>query len=584
MRRFVCALFLFLVTTSIYAQRVGTTFRRDSYGERPYVAAPKLAAQTAIEPAVTLPAAIESAPDQLDAIAKWNAEARTPAKNGFIRSTIDPVNVLVSPAMAMKSGVSVLGRGYIAASERGVVWSGAIKVERAYRLRLHLENASLPAGALIWVYGTGDTPVVFGAELLDDQRGLWTPSVEGDTIHLELEVPSGSTSSFVIRELVEIVRMEAAEGASDSACLVDAACVSTATVPSINTLRAATAQISYVKTGGSFVCTGGLINDRDSTRTPHFLTANHCISDQSAASSIEARWDYARSSCGGVAPSYSTATKTNGSTLLTTGASSDYTLLRLNSIPSGRGFLGWDPRSSILTSGLLLYRVSHPFPDDKAAPQPQAWTESYLDLSAGACSGVPRPRFIYATNTRGATWGGSSGSPVVYVSGNEAYVVGQLYGGCGPTGASDCDPRQANVEGAFSQTYSSIAAWIDPGSGVTPDPCVPSAKTLCLADGRFAVTASWASDSASGAGDGVKLTNDTGYFWFFQSTNVEVVVKVLNACGIGSRFWVFAGGLTNVNVVLTVKDTKNGTVKTYTNPNRSAFQPVQDTNAFATCP
>jgi hypothetical protein len=42
--------------------------------------------------------------------------------------------------------------------------------------------------------------------------------------------------------------------------------------------------------------------------------------------------------------------------------------------------------------------------------------------------------------------------------------------------------------------------------------------------------------------------------------------------------------LTNVNVVLTVRDTKNGAVKTYTNPQGVAFQPVQDTAAFATCP
>jgi hypothetical protein len=37
-------------------------------------------------------------------------------------------------------------------------------------------------------------------------------------------------------------------------------------------------------------------------------------------------------------------------------------------------------------------------------------------------------------------------------------------------------------------------------------------------------------------------------------------------------------------VNLTLTDTKTGTVKTYTNPLGVAFQPIQDTNAFATCP
>ena len=65
---------------------------------------------------------------------------------------------------------------------------------------------------------------------------------------------------------------------------------------------------------------------------------------------------------------------------------------------------------------------------------------------------------------------------------------------------------------------------------------------------------------------------------------MEAVVKVLNACSLGSRFWVFAGGLTNVSVTITVIDTKSGTVKNYVNPQGTAFVPVQDTNAFATCP
>ena len=37
-------------------------------------------------------------------------------------------------------------------------------------------------------------------------------------------------------------------------------------------------------------------------------------------------------------------------------------------------------------------------------------------------------------------------------------------------------------------------------------------------------------------------------------------------------------------VLLTVADTQNGTVKTYRNPINTAFAPIQDTAAFATCP
>jgi hypothetical protein len=62
------------------------------------------------------------------------------------------------------------------------------------------------------------------------------------------------------------------------------------------------------------------------------------------------------------------------------------------------------------------------------------------------------------------------------------------------------------------------------------------------------------------------LTADSGTFTFFDPDNVEVLVKVLNACGLNNRYWVFSAGLTNVRVKLTVTDTKNGAAKNYANP------------------
>jgi streptogramin lyase len=119
----------------------------------------------------------------------------------------------------------------------------------------------------------------------------------------------------------------------------------------------------------------------------------------------------------------------------------------------------------------------------------------------------------------------------------------------------------------------------------TGQACVTDSTTMCLSGGRFRVQTHWATpDGRSGQGQAVMLTSDTGYFWFFSSSNVEMIVKVLNACGFASRIWVFAGGLTNVQVDLTVTDTQTGAVNTYRNPQSTAFLPIQDTNAFSTCP
>ncbi len=62
--------------------------------------------------------------------------------------------------------------------------------------------------------------------------------------------------------------------------------------------------------------------------------------------------------------------------------------------------------------------------------------------------------------------------------------------------------------------------------------------------------------------------------------------KLLNACtpALGNHFWVFAGGLTDVEVTTTVTDTASGQVKTYFNPLGTPFQPITDLGAFATCP
>ena len=58
------------------------------------------------------------------------------------------------------------------------------------------------------------------------------------------------------------------------------------------------------------------------------------------------------------------------------------------------------------------------------------------------------------------------------------------------------------------------------------------------------------------------------------------LTKVLDGCGLGNHFWVFAGGLTDVQVALTVTDTANGAVRVYHNPQGTPFQPLQDTSGF----
>lgn len=119
-----------------------------------------------------------------------------------------------------------------------------------------------------------------------------------------------------------------------------------------------------------------------------------------------------------------------------------------------------------------------------------------------------------------------------------------------------------------------------------PSICSPHESRLCLGERRFQVEAQWRTPEGLVGGCGaVQLTADSGYCWFFDQDNVEIVVKVLDACASPFfHYWVFAAGLTNVETSLTVLDTVAGEVRRYDSARGRAFEPIQDVSAFATCP
>ena len=112
-------------------------------------------------------------------------------------------------------------------------------------------------------------------------------------------------------------------------------------------------------------------------------------------------------------------------------------------------------------------------------------------------------------------------------------------------------------------------------------PCPASGRALCLQQDRFQVEAHWR-DFVGSEGDGiaVPLTPDTGYFWFFDPANVEVVLKVLDGLGINDRFWVFYGALSNVQYSVDVTDTASMGKRRYFNP-PGRYASVGDVDAFA---
>lgn len=548
------------------------------------VRALRLAERSGVEPLAVLQEASVAARERVEAIAAWNRAGRRPMKDGFARPLAVPQAVRFTGDLLVRQPGRLAGGALLLPPSGGLVWGSEVQVEGSHRLRLHLSDVHLPPGTRMWVYGEGGEEVAFAAEQVTYGGEIWTPSVGGPVIRMEVRLPEGEAEGygFMVDQVLESFALDE-DGTprgrgpapkEDTSCLLDGACIGADILPTIDIYKKAIAHLQYVEQGESFLCTGGLMNDTDpSTFVPYLLTANHCLETQAVASTLEAFFDFIAPGCGGAAPSLGSRPRTIGATLLATNASTDFTFVRLASLPAGRGLLGWT--SEAVAGGTVLYRLSHP------AGMKQAFSLTAVIPTGSTCGGLPRPRFLYSGALAGGTLGGSSGAPVVRSDGS---VVGQLLGACGTNPEEGCDPSNDTVDGAFSQTFASVAQFLNPTT-TTPGVCTPGPSTLCLGSGgRFKVEATFDTGSQQGQAKVVKLTEETGYFWFFNSANVEAVVKVLNACGLNNRFWVFAGGLTDVRTVITVTDTKTGSAKTYTNPRGTPFQPVQDTSALATCP
>ena len=129
--------------------------------------------------------------------------------------------------------------------------------------------------------------------------------------------------------------------------------------------------------------------------------------------------------------------------------------------------------------------------------------------------------------------------------------------------------RAFNVAGVGPWS-AAASATTDPEGG-PGGPCAAGASTLCLLGGRFAVTARWRNQRApfnhgAAAAQPVAASERTGLFTFFNPTNVELAVKMLDGRALNGAFWHFFGALSDVEYWVTVRDTADGTSRTYHNP------------------
>ncbi len=124
--------------------------------------------------------------------------------------------------------------------------------------------------------------------------------------------------------------------------------------------------------------------------------------------------------------------------------------------------------------------------------------------------------------------------------------------------------------------YIRIGAEVAGRCGVPAEVGTLAGETALFLHGcRFHATVHWRNPETGEEGDGiaVSLSRDTGVFWFFGPSNIELTVKLLDGETLNGHWWVFWSHMTDLEVWLELTDTESGSVVRYT-------EPGSDTMAF----
>ncbi|HEV8239849.1 MAG TPA: trypsin-like peptidase domain-containing protein [Thermoanaerobaculia bacterium] len=340
------------------------------------------------------------------------------------------------------------------------LWTAEVVSPNAIALRLHFADLALPAGAELAVYGVDGgsfgAPAAGVPEVLRGGQPLashWSGTVSGERARIEYLAPAGTDAAalpFRVDQLQHIYRDPIAEeGFQEKAagpCHNDVTCF-----PDWAGEAASVARYSIIFPSGIGLCTGQLINNQAQDFTPYFLTANHCISDGFEAAGTEFFWFYQTSTCGGAPPSLGSVPRSQGATLISTNAISDYTLLQVEgALPDGLFWSGWTSVKPGL--GVDAASIHHPEGDYKR-----------ISFGFNDTPALCPANHVTISWTDGPTEPGSSGSGVFRDDTHQLF--GQLHGG-----PSACGNETFDCYGAFSTTYGKIKKLLKSGSDDSSDP------------------------------------------------------------------------------------------------------------------
>ncbi len=348
----------------------------------------------------------------------------------------------------------------------GVVWRLHVESPEAMSVRLHFTAFDIPEGAVLRVIGTDDDAparAYTSKGPLGDGE-FWSHTFDGASAWLEYVAPPGVTVAPIIEigELLHTYRDPATERrTTERAALALLPCEEDVNCHDVDAVvRDSVARINFISGGFAYLCSGGLLADADqSTQIPWFITANHCLSTEEEARTVEAFWFYQSSRCDGPVPRVGTVPRTLGAALIYSTDRTDFTLLRLaEATTDGQTYAGWST-DAVASGGMI--GVHHPGGSFKRV----SFSSIPQTPFPGIC--ITPNDFIYTRVNLGVTEPGSSGSPLFNTSGE---VVGQLLGGCGDP---DCNynVNPDDIYGRFAVSYAvgALDAYLNTSDGGDDD-------------------------------------------------------------------------------------------------------------------
>ena len=388
----------------------------------------------------------------------------------------------------------------------GMTATFAVASPGAAAVRGRLVFEALPPGAEVRAYApraggeVAYVPLNAVREALaaNGPGSLWTPTVRGETLGIELYLAPGGKPEDLRVSLPVVSHFD--QHPADAGHIGRSRCSNHVDVACRTDAVSAAARLStakYIVTnslGRSTGCTGVLLNDLDaSTQVPYFITAEHCLRGRNSYShhgskpgSMELYWFFERAACSGAAPVR--VVRTTGATVLVAdtfygGTRTDVVLLRLLSPPPpGAVFAGWSTET--VPPGEQLVMVHHPALDLKKVGRVEV--TGYFDWDGGyggaGITARPRPGYGHLRATvREPFEKGSSGSGAWRRIGDHDYLVGTLSGGS----VYSCNDGGWAGFGRFDQTYPVVkrflgTAQLGERSAAPGSPVV----RLVLVDGR----------------------------------------------------------------------------------------------------